>query len=302
MTSYRICVPASSANLGPAFDSAGIALELYLTLEVEEQSAWEFVHTSDLLPACSPYEAHYIYQIAEKTANLYQKPLPPCKATVTSEIPLARGLGSSASAVIAGIELANQQCDLNLTTHDMLKLGTAVEGHPDNVAAALLGGMVISTAFEEEVKHVQLALPELEAVLSIPSFELKTEAARNVLPSQFSREMATMASSISNVFIAALASGDLELAGEMMEQDLFHEPYRSSLLPHYEKVRQEAKLAGSLGTVISGAGPTMLSFARKGEGLALATHLQGILPDFQVALTHIAKHGLQTETLRPATD
>ncbi|WP_042220581.1 homoserine kinase [Oceanobacillus manasiensis] len=301
MTAFQISVPASSANLGPAFDSAGIALNLYLILEVEEQRNWEFIHASDLLPTITTYEEHYIYQIAKQTADRFGVVLSPCRVTVTSEIPLARGLGSSAAAVIAGIELANQLCDLKLTNADILKFGTELEGHPDNIAASLLGGLIIST-LQEDVHYVQLPLSELEAVLSIPPFELMTEDARNVLPATFTRNQASMASSLSNVLIAALATGDFTVAGEMMEKDLFHEPYRAGLLPHYKQIKQEAKLAGSYGTVISGAGPTMISFTQKGTGTTLAKHLQKLLSDFQVKVAEIDQQGMQTKTLRPATD
>lgn len=293
MTALRISVPASSANLGPAFDSAGIALNLYLALEVETQDEWEFIHVSDLLPTITTYEEHFIYQIAKQTADQFDLVLPPCKVRVTSDIPLARGLGSSAAAALAGVEMANQLCHLNLSSEAILKFGTALEGHPDNIAASLLGGLVISTLEEEEVHYVKLPLSELEAVISIPSFELKTEEARNVLPEHYTRKQAATASSLSNVLIAALASGNVKLAGEMMEKDLFHEPYRAGLLPHYEIIKREAKSAGSYGTVISGAGPSMISFAQKGAGCSLARHLQELFPDFQVKVAQIDQEGIQ---------
>ena len=103
-----------------------------------------------------------------------------------------------------------------------------------------------------------------------------------MLPDHYSRNEATTASAIGNVMLAAFLSGDYELAGRMMEQDLFHEPYRASLIPHYEEIRQQAKELGAYGTVISGAGPTMISLVPKGKGAFVAKHLQETLPDYSV--------------------
>ena len=130
----------------------------------------------------------------------------------------------------------------------------------------------------------------------IPNFELKTSAARKVLPDQYSRNEAATASAIGNVMLAAFISGDYELAGRMMEQDLFHEPHRASLIPHYEDIRQRAKSLGAYGTVISGAGPTMISLAPKGKGNYIAKQLQKDMPDYLVDVLSIDSHGLRVLT------
>src|SRR5690625_4449948 len=132
MSMFTITVPASSANIGPGFDSVGMAINRYLTLQVSENDKWEFIHKSSFLPNNSYYKDHLIYQVATKVANQFRKVLPPCKVIVRSNIPLARGLGSSASAVVAGIELANLLCELSLTKQEMLMNATEIEGHPDN--------------------------------------------------------------------------------------------------------------------------------------------------------------------------
>lgn len=294
MTGFRISLPASSANIGPGFDSAGIALNRYLTLHVTEQDKWEFEHHSPFLPEPEHYEEHYIYQAARKIADKHQKTLPACKITVESDIPLARGLGSSASAVIAGIELANQLCGLNLTLEEKLHDATALEGHPDNVAPTIFGGFIITTnVSSEEIDYFQLPPLDLDVVLYIPDFELKTETARNALPAYFSRETATTASSISNLMVAALVSGDYRVAGKMMEKDLFHEPYRAKLIPNYHDIRSEAKKCGAYGTVISGAGPTMISFVPRGKGSGIALQMKTMLPEYDVAALKLDQDGLR---------
>src|SRR5690554_6411272 len=138
---FMIKVPATTANIGAGFDSIGIALNLYLTLKVKLSDKLEFVHLSEHLNDLPTDESNFIYQIAKKTADRYQVDvLPPCRIEVTSDIPFARGLGSSATAIVAGIELANQLLQLNLTADEKVLLATEIEGHPDNVAPAVLGG------------------------------------------------------------------------------------------------------------------------------------------------------------------
>lgn len=293
MNMFTITVPASSANIGPGFDSVGMAINRYLTLEVTQHDQWEFEHQSSFLPPHVEYHEHFIYQVAYKVSKQYEKILPTCKVTVKSEIPLARGLGSSASAVIAGIELANQLCNLSLTTQEKLMLATEIEGHPDNVAPALIGGFVVTAESKHEVDYVKINNLNLDIVLYIPNVELTTKSARDVLPIEFSRNEATRASGVSNLFIACLLTNNYHKAGKMMEQDLFHEPYRAGLIPNYKKIKQEAKQFGAYGTVISGAGPTMLSFVPKEKGQTLATKMNSLLPDYNIPALQIDYKGLQ---------
>jgi len=292
MSMFSITVPASTANLGPGFDSAGLALNLYLTLHVEKSEQWEFVHQSVHLPPASKASDHLIYQTAEKTANIYHSQLSPCKVIVESDIPLARGLGSSASAIIAGIELANHVCELSLSIEEKLRIATDIEGHPDNVAASLYGGLVITSQLPSgEIEVFQKTDTNLDFIVYIPVVELKTEDARKVLPDRFTRNEAAKASAVGNVMFAAFVSGNYELAGRLMQEDLFHEPYRSSLIPNYAEIREEAKIAGAFGTVISGAGPTMISITSRGKGMEVAEHLEKLLPSHKVNVLKLDTNG-----------
>lgn len=289
MNPFRIIVPASSANVGPGFDSMGLALELYLTLDVEASDQWELIFNDSPLN----YEDNLIYKVAKETANRFGKELPSLKVVETSEIPLARGLGSSSSAILAGIEIANQSCDLGLTNEQKLQYGTEFEGHPDNIAPALFGGLVISTVVDHEIHHITLTELELDVIVYIPSVELKTEEARSVLPETYSRDLAAHASGVSNIAVASLLSANYELAGKMMEHDLFHEPYRKGLIPNYDMIRNEAKNLGVFGTMISGAGPTMLSIVQKGKGQEIANMMQDKLLDYQVKALGIDVQGMK---------
>ncbi len=218
----------------------------------------------------------------------------PSLVTVNSDIPLARGLGSSASAVLAGIELANQTANLSLSDEEKLAIATKFEGHPDNVAPALFGGLVLSTPLKDStIAYERILSLDLQIVIAIPETKLRTDEARNVLPLSYSRERATHASSISNLMVAALIQENYELAGTLMEEDLFQEPYRSALVPNYERIRKKAKELGAFGTVISGAGPTMISFTNKQHQQYVADGLRKILPDYEIQSHSIDYHGVQ---------
>lgn len=293
MKKFTIKVPASSANIGPGFDSAGIAVKRFLTLDVLPSKQWAFIHESSCLPTVDSYEDHYIYQIAVKIASAHNKEIPEASVRVTSEIPLARGLGSSASAIIAGIELANQLCDLQLTDDEKLTHACDIEGHPDNVAAALFGGLIVAVQTDESIDYVKLPALELELVLYIPDFELKTEDARKVLPDSYKRDDATKASAISNLMLTAFLKGDYPLAGKMMERDQFHEPFRAKLIPNFSEIKEKAKSLGAYSTVISGAGPTTISFVPIGKSEEIAEKMQSVLPTYEVVSLTICDDGLQ---------
>ncbi len=299
---FTISVPASSANIGPGFDSAGVAVSRYLTLQVKESEEWQFTHTTNSIPSVRHYRDHYIYKVAKQVADWHDSPLTACHVTMDSEIPLARGLGSSASAIVAGIELANQLCELRLTEDQKLAYAVKIEGHPDNVAAALLGGFVVTVKMGEEASYKKLPAIQTDLVVYIPNFELKTEDARKVLPEEFLMKDAATASGVSNLMISALLTGDYELAGKMMESDLFHESYRAKLIPNYFDIRSEARKLGAFGTVISGAGPTMISFVPNGQGATIAEQMRTILPDYEVDALQLDEKGLQVKVDIPITE
>ncbi|MEK3955093.1 homoserine kinase [Psychrobacillus sp. FSL K6-1464] len=290
---WCISIPASTANLGPGFDSIGIALDKYLELEVELGFDWKIINLSGNLPDVPNPLDHLIVQAAEKTAELHGFSLPPCTVRVKSEIPLARGMGSSASAIVAGIELANQIMELHLTAQDKLKVATLMEGHPDNAAASIFGGFTISSnAANGEINVFHANHIEASFVLFIPNFELKTTMARQVLPDSYSRQEAAQASAIANLLTAAFLSSAFEQVGTYMEQDLFHEPYRLDMIPQSKEIKIAAKQAGAYGTCISGAGPTLLSLVEKGTEQDFISKLKGQFPDFNLVEVPMNRTGI----------
>ncbi len=290
---FMITVPASSANLGPGFDSIGVALSKYLTLKVELSNEWEFVPKTKDVEDIPTDKENLMYQVAEKVADKYRVSLPPVKVEVESDIPLTRGLGSSASAIVAGIELANVLGDLQLTLDEKMEIASLIEGHPDNVGPSLYGGLIIGSHYNETTHLVHLADLDLDVVAVIPRYELKTTEARSVLPDNLSYKEAVAAAAIGNVLVAALVSRNWTLVGEMMEKDLFHEPYRAALVPELEIVRREAKKKGAIGVALSGAGPTVLCLAKKGEGQEVGEYLQTVLPDCDISILQVDSKGVQ---------
>ncbi|MEK3763869.1 homoserine kinase [Solibacillus sp. FSL K6-4121] len=295
--SWQIKVPGSTANLGPGFDSIGLGLSLYLTLEVTLQNEWEFVHIGENVPSDTTVETHLIYKIAQQVANQYNASLRPCKVEMKSELPLARGLGSSAAAIVAAIELANILGELNLSTQDKLNISSQIEGHPDNATASVLGGLTISSMDEQgnvDTLHIQ----EMDAafVVFIPNVELKTSDSRGVLPSQLERGYAVRASANANMLAASLIAKDYVRIGRYMEADLFHEPFRAKLIPNYNEIHEAAKLAGAYGTALSGAGPTLISIIPLSIKQQFIETMQKQFSTHQIVLTTGASAGIQVTT------
>ncbi|MGJ7920107.1 homoserine kinase [Neobacillus sp. LXY-4] len=288
---FVIKVPGSSANLGPGFDSIGLAVNVYLTILAEKSDAWEVIPQTKELETFPTDETNFICKTAIKTASLFDKIMPPCSLKVSSDIPLARGLGSSASAIVAGIELADCICDLKLSRDEKLAIAANMEGHPDNVGASIFGGLFIGYQTEEEVNKAVFTDLCFDLVVVIPKEELLTKASRNVLPEQVSFAEAVKAGAVANLLVSSLLSGDFKLAGKMMKADRYHQPYRRQLVPHFAIIEDIAAKNGAFGVSLSGAGPSILCFAETGKGADLKAALCEELPEMDVLQLEIDQAG-----------
>lgn len=279
----KIIVPASSANLGPGFDSLGLAVDRYLTLEVLEKTPnWQIEH--DLGPEVSHDETNLVI----KSALTLDKDLTPHRIKMNSEIPLARGLGSSSAAIVAGLKLAQVLSAKQFSDQELLEVATKLEGHPDNVAPALFGGMTISLMVNERPQTIKAAFPKIGLLAYIPDFELETKVSRSVLPERLEYATAVRAGSVGNSLVAALLTDDLELVAELIEQDGYHEPYREKLVPHLKILRELGHKVGAKGTYLSGAGPTVMTL---------------IAPEKMASFIKVAReHGLTGEFAQLAVD
>ena len=278
----KIIVPATSANVGPGFDSVGVAVTKYLEIQVcEEREEWMIEHQ---LGKWIPRDER---NLLLKIALQIVPDLQPRRLKMISDIPLARGLGSSSSVIVAGIELANQLGNLKLSKHEKLQLATKIEGHPDNVAPAIYGNLVIASSVEDQVSAVVAPFPECAFLAYILNYELRTRDSRGVLPKKLSYKEAVAASSIANVAIAALLTGDMVKAGQAIESDLFHERYRQELVREFATIKKVAKKNGAYATYLSGAGPTVMVLADPDKMPKIKAELEkqpfkGKLHDLQV--------------------
>lgn len=260
MSKFRIVVPASSANLGPGFDCMGLALSLYNTLVVSPASSLQVEVAGCGQGQLATDASNLVWRAACHLWARVDFQEPKLRIEMHNGIPLASGLGSSSAAIVAGLMLANHLAGKPLSRRELLAQATELEGHPDNVAPALLGGLTIAiTAAGEEIIGVKASFPaDLQLVICVPGFTQSTVAARKVLPVTVSHADAVFNVSRVALLVAALAEADYSLLATATA-DRLHEPYRKELIPGFHRVKECARKAGAAATVISGAGPALLA-------------------------------------------
>lgn len=213
----RVRVPASSANLGPGFDTLGMALNLYLELDVERSKTIQVVHMDKHMQGLPEDESHLIYKTMADLFAKANQPMPPFRLVIRSQIPLTRGLGSSATAIIAGLLAANELLESPFDQHQLFEIATAKEGHPDNVGASLFGGIIVAQWNGKQVSHIRIQPhANLETLVIIPQYELETSAARTVLPEHISFKDAVFNVSHAALLVAALTSGRTDLMAKVV--------------------------------------------------------------------------------------
>lgn len=254
----KIRVPASSANLGPGFDSFGIALSLYNDYTFELADHLEII-------GCPPQysDERNLSIIAFKaTLKVLGQPYTGVKMTVDAQIPFCSGLGSSAATIVAGAKGANALYGNPLTNDQLLKICNDIEGHPDNVAPAIYGGMTVSVVQNGIPYCVQYPVhPDLRFVVMTPDFPLATKESRRVLPQMVSRQDAIYNLSHAGLLPKALELGDERLI-RLAIQDRLHEPFRRPLITDLTLVEKAATDLGAIAFCISGAGPTCLCITK----------------------------------------
>jgi homoserine kinase len=289
-------VPASSANLGPGFDALGLALPVYLECRFRAAPVLT-ISAAGCDAASIPVDAsNLIWQTALAVADQVAKPLPPIELEIVNHIPLGKGLGSSAAALTAGIVIANRLLNLGWGRPRILDEAARLEGHPDNVAACTLGGIVAS-AFDSSghASAIRLDLPPACGLaVIIPDFVLPTAHSRSVLPASYSREEVVFNLQRAGLLVAALATGDTAALSVALN-DCLHQPFRAPLVPGLQEVLA-LRLPGLLGCVLSGAGPSVLVFFEKGREevcaeIAAVIELQG--PRVQTMITSVAEKGFE---------
>ncbi|MFS8117543.1 MAG: homoserine kinase [Microcoleus sp.] len=266
MSTITVTVPATTANLGPGFDCIGAALSLYNRFQFSrlEPSATEKLKitvTGAEAAKVKTDESNLAYVAFVTLYDRLNQSAPPVAIHIDMQVPLARGLGSSATAIVGGLVGANELAGAPLSQVEVMQLAIELEGHPDNVVPALLGGCRLAASNPPggswEICDIPWH-PDIVPVVGIPDFELSTAEARQVLPTDYSRADAIFNAAHLGLLVRALATGDRDWLRCAL-QDKIHQPYRLSLIQGYEAVQQAAMNAGACGMVISGAGPTLLA-------------------------------------------
>lgn len=285
----RVKVPASTANLGPGFDSLGMALTLYSYIEIQRAEETSIELHGEHLDGIPTDKTNLIYTIAQSVFKEAGVDIPELAISMYSEIPLTRGLGSSASAIVGALVAANELIGAPLSKDRLFTLATQIEKHPDNVAASLFGGFVASAWDGNEAHYVVIEPPkELEVLVVIPHFQLSTTKAREALPTNLSLRDAVYNISRASMLVGAMASGRYDLLAAGMK-DRLHQPYRAELVPGMAEILEQAPLRGALGAALSGAGPTVLAFVHEAEVRKYDLE--------QYMLNTMREHGLQADAL-----
>ncbi|MGD1949106.1 MAG: homoserine kinase [Leptolyngbyaceae cyanobacterium] len=258
----QVKVPATTANIGPGFDCLGAALTLHNQFKFTPADSLTITITGQEADLLSTGPDNLVYKAYEAFYDHLNKPAPPVHIHIDLHVPLSRGLGSSSTAIVGGLVGANLLAGSPLSQHQVATLATQIEGHPDNVVPALLGGCCLAVHSEQEGLTL-CQIPWHDAIIPIaiiPNFELATSAARQVLPDSYSRPDAIFNAAHLALLTQALTSGK----GEWLTRalcDRIHQPYRKALIPNYDDLHTAALAAGAWGLVISGAGPTLLTLA-----------------------------------------
>ncbi len=262
---FSVVVPATTANLGPGFDSVGIALSEYMTVEVRSSNEWNVIYRESIFQDLATDQTNLIIQTMMNVAQRYQRQMNPQQLLISSSIPLGKGFGSSASAIAAGIVIADELLSLQLSDEQKVLLGCLYEGHADNVSAALLGGIVVNYFDGKTVDYLHVTEADVAFVALIPPKILKTTESRGLLPAILPHKEAVRSSTANGLLTAALIQNNWQLVGKMMEKDLLHERFRKTILPYFDDIRRVSKRIDAYGMSISGAGPSLMIAVKRGE-------------------------------------
>ena len=265
MRTVRVSVPATTANLGPGFDSLALALDMHTTVQLRETDQGLTVAINgeghDVLPRDASNLAFKGAQAVFRKAGRTPSGL---HIIVSSEIPVASGLGSSAAAVLGGIVAANAIVNNPLDREELLRMAVELEGHPDNVTAAMLGSLAISSHGDDGLVYKSIAVQPTRVIVVLPEADVSTSEARAALPKEVALKDAAQNVGRAALVVQALVHGDFDLLGKAM-QDRLHEPFRRKFIPGYEDALQAARKAGASAIAISGAGPAVVAFADEGH-------------------------------------
>jgi homoserine kinase len=274
----RLRLPATSANLGPGFDSVAVALDFFLEIEAEPAAEFKIAAAGRDAARCAQLEGNLILETYKRLLVAHQRPIIPLAIEMTNAIPLGMGCGSSAAGRLAAIALAVHFGKLDWDTERILEEGSALEGHPDNVAACWLGGFVAAAREGKRIRVAQVAPPEeWRAIVALPAEPLATSQARGVLPATYPLEDVVANLQSVSLLSLAFAQARADLLKTAM-QDRVHQPYRAPICPLLPLLLPLVGSNGILGAALSGAGPSVLVVVEQESSLPAAEKaIRGVL-------------------------
>jgi homoserine kinase len=287
--SLHLALPATSANLGPAFDAAALAMDLYITIAARPARSFSISATGRDQEICRGLENHLILKTYSEVLQAHEAEVTPLFLRIKNDIPIGKGCGSSAAARLAGIALANHFGRLRWTDAQIIGEASRREHHPDNVSACWMGGLTVARMSGDAEVQVVCVRPKGKwpLLLAVPDHALSTEEARRVLPGQYSREEAVANIQNSMFLLAAFMQGRHHLLSAALE-DRIHQPYRARLCPLLPCVQELTGKPGILGVALSGAGPSVIIFLDPDSSAQTAR---------KSVAAHLARSGLRAELL-----
>lgn len=273
----KVRIPATTANMGPGYDVLGMALNMYNDIAVEERIGETLVYNGGVLSR-DDYRENMIYTSLVKALDRHSYKYDGFVISVERcDIPMSRGLGSSSACIVGGICAANELMGNVMSKADIIDLATEIEGHPDNVVPAALGGMVASLTVDGKVIYSRVNVPQrLRFVTMIPSFQVSTAMARGVMPSSYSKEDVVFNISRAAMLINAMNNGELDKL-RVCFGDRVHEPYRKTLIGNADLIFEKAKEFGALGEFVSGSGSTLMAVVDEADAERFSSDIQGFL-------------------------
>lgn len=287
--SLQLALPATSANLGPAFDAAALAMNFYIKIEACSADDFSIKASGRDHEICGKLENHLILNTYREVLDAAHREIIPLSLRIANDIPIGKGCGSSAAARLAGIALANHFGDLHWTDAQIVGEASRREQHPDNASACWMGGLAVARMSGEAEAQVVCIRPKGKwpLLLAVPDQALATEEARRVLPAQYSR--ADIVTNVQNsmLLLAAFTQNRPDLLSAALD-DRIHQPYRAALCPLLPRLQELKGQEGVLGAALSGAGPSVLMFLDPGASTSKAGKLVAF---------HLRQHGLTAELL-----
>ena len=297
----HIQIPATSANMGPGFDSIGVALQLYNHLWVEAIPEGVQIEVRRKQSIEIPTdETNLIYQTMKYFYEKKGLEMPGVHLIQEDNIPMVRGLGSSAACIVGGLLAANELAGGLCGKEELAQMAAMLEGHPDNSNPAIFGSMVVGAQDEKEMKHVRLELPEdLIFAIMVPDFPVSTEKARGVLPKDYSRGDVVHNVSRAALLVASMMTGKYENF-TMAMKDKVHQPYRKALIDGMEEIFNEAEGFGAIACYLSGAGSTLMAMVTKDKAAGferkMSAYLRSLPHNWELTLLHPDLEGAKIET------